>query len=258
MVTLSAHVVVRLVVLLLLLSGLAPVSVAQESPSGVEVGGVTVLPPDESYGGATRGEWDARSWQWAVSMPEEINPGFDTTGERCGYGQHGPVFMLPGAYTPESFTRTCVVAEGTALFVSIAGAGCSTVEPPPFFGRTEQELRECAIANTDAITAYSLTINGEPVEGLEAYRTTSPLFTMTFGEDNFFGVPAGVAESVSNSYSVIIAPPPPGEYEITGSASFEGESEPFESTTRVIVQEAQVIEPAATPAAGTPAATPEG
>ena len=64
-------------------------------------GGVEILPPDELWAGATRGEWDARWWQWAVSMPEEVNPGFDVTGERCGYGQFGPVFFVPAAFTGE-------------------------------------------------------------------------------------------------------------------------------------------------------------
>ena len=50
---------------------------------------VEILPPDESWGGATRGEWDAQWWQRVVSMPEDVNPYFDSTGERCGYGQSG-------------------------------------------------------------------------------------------------------------------------------------------------------------------------
>ncbi len=232
-----------------------PATALQATPEGVQVDGVTVLPPDADYAGVARGEWDARSWQLAVSMPEEINPAFDPTeGERCGYGQFGPVFIVPGAYTPEPITRTCIVAEGTALFLALGGSECSTVEPPPFFGRNEAELRACAEAFTDTLTTPQVTINGEAVPNIEAYRTQSPLFTMTFPEDNFFGVPPGVALSVSDTYSIIIAPPPPGEYEITASAAFEEEGElvEFGGTIRIVVQEPQVIEPDATPAAATP------
>lgn len=239
-----------------LLAVLVAPAVAQEATPGTQVAGVTVLAPDASYAGATRGEWDARSWQWVVTMPEAINPGFDTTGERCGYGQSGPVFFLPGAYVPETFERTCVVPEGVALFVGIGGSECSTVEPPPFFGRDEAELRACAASYTDTITDVSVTINGEAVPNLDAYRTASPMFTMIFPEDNFFGVPAGAALSVSDSYSILLAPLPPGEYEITGSATFAGE-DTLESTTRVIVVSPQIIEPpAASPEAGTPVASP--
>ena len=31
-------------------------------------------------------------------------------------------------------------------FVPLLGSECSTVEPPPFFGRDESELRRCATA----------------------------------------------------------------------------------------------------------------
>lgn len=254
--TFPARVIVFVLLSLLLVGTAAPATGQQTTPEGVEIAGVTVLAPDESYGGATRGEWDARSWQWAVSMPEEINPAFDPTeGERCGYGQFGPVFIVPGAYTPDPITRTCVVAEGTALFVTVGGSECSTVEPPPFFGRNEEELRACAAEFTDTITNLEVTINGEEVPDIESYRASSPLFTMTFPEDNFFGVPPGVALSVSDSYNFIIAPPPPGEYEIAASAAFdeEGELVEFGGAIRIIVQEPQVIEPAATPAA-----TPQG
>ena len=257
---------VRLVILVALLAsvsaaaalpGVAQDATPSQDVAGTEVGGVTVLPPDATWGGATRGEWSGRMWQWVVSMPMEINPGFDTAGERCGYGQFGPVFFVPGAFVPDAFERTCVVPEGTALYVSAGGSECSTVEPPPFFGRNEAELRACATANTDEIVELSLTINGEEVPDLDAYRTVSPMFTMTFGEDNFFGVPAGVALSVADDYSILVAPLPPGEYEFTGSTLFPGDDEPFVSTVRVIVVSPQIIEPpAASPEAGTPMASP--
>ncbi len=250
--------VVLLAIMAVSLFAVAP-AIAQEATPGVEVDGVTVLGPDETYAGVSRGEWDARGWQWVVTMPPEVNPSFDPTGARCGYGQHGPVFfLLPVVFTPEPIDRTCVVAEGTALFIVLGGSECSTVEPPPFFGRDEAELRACAAAFTDTITVEEVSINGEAVSNIEAYRTSSPLFTMTFPEDNFFGVPAGVALSVADSYNIIIAPPPPGEYEIIVSGAFVGEGvSRYRDTYRVIVEAPQVIEPEATPAAGTPVATPE-
>jgi len=208
-------------------------------------GGVEILPPDELWAGATRGEWDARWWQWAASMPEEVNPNFDTTGERCGYGQSGPVFFTPASFTfePNEPGLTCVVAEGTAIYVPVIGTECSTVEPPPFFGRDEDELRACATAGVDEVVEYSATVNGQDVGDLEAYRTSSPLFTLTLAENNLFGVEPGVAQAVSEGYSFIIAPPPPGEYEITGSTMFAGETEPFSLTITVVVEAPQVIEP---------------
>ncbi len=238
------------------IGGIAGRSAAQDATPAA--GGVTILPPDALVGGATLGEWSGRWWQWAVSVPEAANPNFDeTAGERCGYGQHGPVFFLPGSFTPEPpEVITCVVPTGVAVFVGLGGAECSTVEPPPFFGRDEAELAACAAANIEAMTV-SATIDGQEVADLERYRSTSPLFTMNFPEDNFFGVPAGPAQAVAVGYSLILAPLPPGEYVIAGSSDFGDGSAPLQATIRVVVQEPAVIEPSASPDAGTPdAATP--
>ena len=90
-----------------------PETVAETSvATATEGAAVEILPPDESWGGATLSEWNARWLQWAVSMPEDVNPNLDATGERCGYGQSGPVFFLPGT---DDDGVTCVVAEGTAI-----------------------------------------------------------------------------------------------------------------------------------------------
>ena len=125
-------------------------------------------------------------------MPEDVSPWFDTTDERCGYGQSGPVFFVLG-WPP----LTCVVAEGTAIYVRLTGPECSTVEPPPWFGRTEEELRACANSGLDEeASELQASVNGHDVANLDAYRTTSPLFTVTFPEDNVIDVDPGVANAV--------------------------------------------------------------
>lgn len=226
----------------------APVAAQEATPAAANE--ITILAPDDSYAGATRGEWDARWWQWTVSMPREINPNFDVAGERCGYGQSGPVFFLPADFTGEPATLTCIVPAGTAILVGVAGSECSSVEPPPYFGRNEEELRACTAAAVDAITELQASLNGQEVPNIETYRTSSPLFALTFGEDNFYDVPAGVAWSVSESYSFLIAPLPPGEHEIVVSALYGEQT--LGRTYRVRVQAPQVIEPEATPETGTP------
>lgn len=247
MITSRSRLVLFFVVAMSLAWGLPGTSIAQEATHGAT--GVTILAPDEAYGGVSREEWDARWWQWAVSLPEDINPNLDVTGDACGYGQSGPVFYLPGNFTQEPGVITCVVPEGTAILVSAGGSECSTVEPPPFFGRNEEELRDCAAAQTDAIVEISASIDGEPVAGLEGYRASGPLFPLTFGEDDIFDVPSGVALSVSDSYTFIIAPLAAGEYLIEASTLFEGDSEPYTGSARVIVTAPQVIEPDASPEA---------
>ena len=222
-----------------------PATLAETSATSPDAAGVEILPPDESWGGLSRGELTAQWWQRAFTMPEEISPYTDTTGESCGYQQSGPVFLMPGSLVG-SVERTCLVAEGTAIFVGGIGGSCSTVEPPPFFGRTEDELRECVTAVNEEIAEYSLQINGQDVPDLDSYRTTSPLFTIIFPEDNFFDIEPGVANAVAEAISIIIAPPPPGEYVITGSLRHVWESVPTTFSTTIIVEAPQVIEPTTT------------
>jgi hypothetical protein len=145
-----------------------------------------------------------------------------------------------GADGPVTSEVTCLVAEGTAIYVGAASLNCSTVEPPPFFGRTEDELRECATEGMDSITDYQASVNGQDVADLDMYRTASPLFTVVLPENNVLGVEPGVAQAVAEEYSFIIAPPQPGEYEVSWSAIYLGEV--FASTITVIVEAPGVIE----------------
>lgn len=226
--------------LILLASGVTPllagIAVAGTSAATAPNVAVEILPPDEPWGGATRGEWNARLWQREASFPADVD--LVATDQGCGLGQFGPVFLLENA----GVDRTCVVAEGAAIFVVVADVECSTVEPPPFFGRTEEELRNCAAAVANEITDSEASINGDEVADLDAYRTASPLFTLTFPENNTFGVEPGVAQAVSESYSFIIAPPPAGSYEVITSTMYPGLPEPVTTTINLIVEAPHVIE----------------
>ena len=216
-------------------------------------GEVTALAPDASFGGATIGEWNARWFQWAFSFPAEVNPNTDPADDRCGYGQAGPVFFLPANFGPPGPTAACVVPEGVAIYLPLGGSNCSTVEPPPFFGRDEAELRACAAAAVEAdhpIADQAVRINGQEVPDLASYRSSSPLTPIVFAADNIFGAPAGAALFVNDAYSLLIAPPAPGTYEIDVSIGPD-----VVVTYRVSVVAPQVITPEATPDAS-PAATP--
>ena len=209
-----------------------------------ETATLEILPPDESWGGATRGEWEARSAQWWISMPEDVNPTSTPPAHDCGYGQSGPVFFLQFGLGPEAAGFTCVVAEGTAIYVSALSVLCSTVEGfegGRFFGQSEDELRACTARELDESTDgnQQYRVDGQEVADLDTYRIASPLFTLTLPENNVLGVEPGVAQAVSESYSFIIAPPPPGEYQITFSTLASGYPE---GTVNVVVEAPRVIE----------------
>lgn len=162
------------------------------------------------------GEWSARSWQWFFSLPPDVNPFYDETGDRCGYGQSGPVFFLAGA--DHSVARSCVVPVGVHIFVPLLVSECSTVESPPFFGRDEPELRQCAADAVDMaesaldMTAMQLTIDDQAIDHLSAYRAASPLVTLWLPKSNDLGSDKAVADSMADSYQVMLNPLTEGDH----------------------------------------------
>lgn len=179
--------------------------------------GAGPLPPKSHPYGATYGEWQARWFQWVNETPAPINPGLDETGELCGVNQSGPVWFLTFAAHPGLTQRTCVVPAGKALFVLVEANECSNIEPPPFFGDNEADLRACAAEGFDTFGGTrGLTVDGVPIADLDAYRAQTPVFGYTLPEDNLFGLPAGTTATtaLSDGIFVMLAPLKVGEHSI--------------------------------------------
>jgi hypothetical protein len=172
-----------------------------------------ILPPGASAYGKSYGEWSAAWWQWALAMPVSANPLFDTAD--CDAGQSGKVWFLGGAFTGSATTRHCDVPAGKAIFVPIANVECSTVEPPPFFGANEAELRACAKAFQDGATGMLCTVDGREITGLDGYRVQSPLFDFSAPADNALFIPGPVSgQSISDGVWLLLAPLSAGEHTI--------------------------------------------
>ncbi len=125
-----------------------------------------IVPVDETYLGLSYGEWSAKGWQWALSLPVDRHPLFDTAD--CSTGQSGRVWFLGGTFLAGEIspgvilgqaTRNCTVPSRRALFFPIVNAECSTLEGN---GTTDAELRACAKSFTDLTVKYTLdcTIDG--------------------------------------------------------------------------------------------------
>ena len=249
----------------LVLGGATAVVAQDATPVAGPTAEGLALPPDAPAYGATLGEWGARHWQWLLSFPAPINPMLDETGERCGYGQSGPVFFLAGGPpthaedggTPpaETGVRECTVPAGAALLLPLFGAECSTVEPPPFFGRDEAELRAACKALMDPPATLMASVDGVPIPDLERYRVQTPLFRFSLPADNLLGVPPATAEAVADGYWLLLAPLPPGTHELRFGGSLPDVGVGAEATYRLTVAEPTVAVPAeGTPGAATPTA----
>jgi hypothetical protein len=169
-----------------------------------------VFPPNSHPYGNTYGEWSARWWQWALSIPAATNPNLDTTGANCAEEQSGQVWFLAGSFGG-TFDRTCTVPTGKALFFPILnaafGAAVGDCEPTnPGVPCDVTVLRAAAAASMDPVTIEA-SIDGVSLRNLSDYRVQSPVFSVTLPEGNILDVESGTyAPMVSDGYWLMLVP----------------------------------------------------
>jgi hypothetical protein len=169
-------------------------------------------------------------WETVLETPTPQNP--FTGGNPCvdlGGGVVAPV--APVGTT----SLTCKVKSGTTLFITALSSECSTVEPPPFFGRNEAQLRKCARTVDANITVHTITLDGQPVPVTEV---VTGLLTIDLPADNILGVPAQQAFSVAHGWVALVGPLSPGRHEIILhiEGTYLGDPINFTNTTTIIVQ----------------------
>jgi hypothetical protein len=179
------------------------------------------IPVNAKPHGASYGEWSARWWQWAGSIPAGVNPVTDTTGEHCDEGQTGHVWFLAGTFGGE-VTRECTIPPGQTLLIPLVNFAADNfvcVDPDSNF--TFDELRDIAAANIDLVGDISLVVDGVALTGLNGYRVQSPTpFDVTLPVDDVFAPICGdsyprVIPSVADGFYVMLAPLSAGEHTIT-------------------------------------------
>ena len=189
------------------LSGIPFVHAQQGNGSDI----LGVFPPDSKPYGLTYGEWTAKWWQWAYSMPEAVNPLIDDTGRNCANNQTGPVWFLAGT-GGGAVTRECTIPSDKGILIPIINVECDSATDPAL--DTESELRACAKADQDTVIAKEIIVDGLNVGNLDGYRFQSQLFNLTFPENNIAGVAAQTAKAVSDGFWILLEPLPPGNHEV--------------------------------------------
>jgi len=169
-----------------------------------------VLPPNSRVQGLTYGEWSARLMQSVFGLPLSENPaaGAPWTGcylERVGNVGLGVPFFGSGTFT-------CEMPVGTMLYLLVIASECSTLEPPPFYGSNEAELRACATST--AFADLQASIDGVAIQDVADYLVTSPLYQLTLPEGNVLGLPAGTGDSVAYGAFLMLAPLSPGQHTV--------------------------------------------
>jgi hypothetical protein len=216
-----------------------------------------IVPPDSKPGGFSYGEWNAKWWQWAFSMPTDANPLLNDKASGSA-GQSGNAWFLGSAFATEIKSsgqfegisdRNLTVPVGIMLFFPIMNVEGSVAEGN---GETELDLRDYCSGFVGNITEKFAEIDGVPVEDLQQYRAQSPLFTLgPFPEDNVlqkfgFRAPAGTTTpSVADGFCLMLKPFSVGTHTIHfgGMAKFSDPNEPGykftkqEATYQITVKE---------------------
>ena len=186
--------------------------------------------------GKTYSDWSAAWWQWALSLPTNNHPLFDTSTD-ISVGQTGHVWFLGGKFCqstggpPCGFTgvvRTANVPANTTLFVAVFNTEDSVLEDP-----ANSQIAQLAAATQAGMdpAVVDMEVDGQPIYDLkDKFRVQSPAFVFTLpspplnvftaiGEGTFAA--GSYFPAVGDGYYVMLAPLSPGHHRIHfgGSAS---------------------------------------
>jgi hypothetical protein len=183
---------------------------------------VNIVSPSSIYRGRSYGEWGAKWWQWAYSVPKSKNPVLDQDGQNSHEGQKsGPVWFLAATYGEGEHIhaqRNCPVPAGKAIFVPILNVCFNNMQHGE--KNTELDLLDMARSDIDSAIALEASVDGENIRNLHDYRAESPLFSVHAPAETSRpaggGLPAliGDTKGVSDGYWLLFEPLPVGPHTV--------------------------------------------
>lgn len=190
-----------------------------------------VLPPYSYPFGKSYGDWSAKWWKWAISIPANNEHPFNDPNWDCGVSNHqqsGKVWYLVGAFTAvfpalpgTEKTYSCKIPTGKAIFFPVINTECSNVETGTiWYAANETDARQCAESLTSGPVSYfvdlEVIVDGKRVRNVERYRFQSPYFTYDLPQpNNILGASEAQGKSVSDGYWIMLAPLSKGSHTVT-------------------------------------------
>ena len=214
----------------------AAVCMVASSPAQAATKDSGVVDASKRVAGFTASELLGEEWRQLLELPPDANP-LAGTGDNClstGHKDKVLILWTTAAPTPPA---VCDVKPGTPVFFYTLSGECSSVEPDPFFGATEEEQRECTIAflRETAPDAILVSIDGRPPvnTGLDRFIAVSAQGTVDLPDPNILTVPGNrQATFVASGYVALVRALPPGTHTI--NVTLVGG--PFDGfTTRAVV-----------------------
>lgn len=133
----------------------------------------------------------AQWMQWALSLPMDVNPVVDETGDLCAVGQRGPVWFLAETFSGgPTVTRTCTVPEGTTLFFPVINGfafntpGCGQPDDLNTVKKLKKFYYAFVTQFVDQAYNVSATVNGHKIK---TQRVESQPFAVTNPPGNIWG-----------------------------------------------------------------------
>ena len=168
-----------------------------------------VFPLNSKPYGLAYSDWAGKWWQWAISIPSNINPLTDNTGTHCAERQQGPVWFLPGT-SGGKIDRTCTIPSGKAILLNILTGECSTKENKNL--KTAPELLKCAVNSNKGAYSLSASVDGFNIPNIQTYRVQSPSINVVYppASQSIFPVAEGgpaisAADGLRHLISILMA-----------------------------------------------------
>jgi hypothetical protein len=176
---------------------------------GVEV---STFRPDEKPFGLTYGQWTAKWWQWALSIPSTNNPISDETGEHASTNQNGPVWFLAGTFGENKIpNRRCEIPYGKAVLFPVINYEANYLQDPQL--NCNSELIRHVTEDINDITTLIARFDGNNV-GICRVQSDPSTFPLIIHTENSLGVSGGHTIAAADGYWVFLRPMPTGKHDI--------------------------------------------
>jgi hypothetical protein len=174
----------------------------------------------ERFGDSRLADLITAHQRWMFSIPIGVSSANPLeTGANCGLNQDGKSWFLVGPGGPPTFSVSCDVPVGKAIFMPALGYFYEYPCPKPYpqlppGQNLEAFLRAATAEFIDLISHISMTMDGKP---LRLRRAATPMFGFTGAKDwvNYDACITGAPQvALADGYWVQIDPPSPGKHVI--------------------------------------------
>lgn len=172
----------------------------------------------ESIAGKPLEDYVNNWWQWSKSMPKQLSPVRDITGENCHQGQQGNVWFLAGGYGSSHISRTCTIPEGKHVFFPIINM---VYYPKQGAAPSCESVKKSAALNNDELLNIHIEVDSIQAQNPAHYRLSSAdCFDLLGLLPKEMDAPR-IYPSATDGYWVMLKPMSKGKHTLRFSAQYD-------------------------------------